>query len=211
MDAELQRPPGTSRLPPGKRALTREQNRRQILDAARSVFAERGYGATTVRHIIRATPLASGTFYNYFKSKEEVFRAIRDETALAMRPALREARRKAGTAEEFVRSAFESFFTHVAGNPHEAAAVKRDDSPHVRVDTPEIVAGFKELFEDIAWAMERGLLPLVDAEFLTAAMVGVAFEIAEAMQRQAAPDPKGATRFATALFLGGIATLPAVG
>ena len=152
-DAELQRPSGTSRRPPGKRAVTREQNRRQILDAARSVFAERGYGATTVRHIIRATPLASGTFYNYFKSKEEVFQAIRDETALAMRPALREARRKSETAEEFIAHAFDSFFSHVAGNPGEAASVKRDHAPPVRVDTPEIVAGFKELREDIAWAM----------------------------------------------------------
>ena len=51
----------------------------------------------------------------------------------------------------------------------------------------------------------------MDADFLAAAMVRVAFEIAEAMQSQEAPDPKAATKFATALFLGGIATLPASG
>ena len=207
MEAEPQRLPGTP--PSGKRAITREQNRRQILDAARRVFAEHGYGATTVRHIIRATPLASGTFYNYFKSKEEVFQAIRDETALSMRPALREARSKAGTREEFVAATFGSFFSHVAGNAGEAAARRRNDAPHVRVDTPEIVAGFAELGEDVRTAMERGLLPPVDADFLTAAIVGIAFEIAEMMQKQTVPDPEAATRFATALFLGGIAKLPA--
>lgn len=208
MEAELPQAAGTPRPSSGKRAATREQNRRQILDAARRVFAELGYGATTVRHIIRATSLASGTFYNYFKSKEEVFEAMRDETALAMRPHLREARLKAETAEDFIACAFDSFFVQVAGNPAEAAALLRNDNPHVRVDTPEIVAGFKELREDIEAAMERGLLPKTDADFLTAAMVGVAFEIAEAMQKQAEPDPQAATRFATALFLGGIATLP---
>ena len=52
-----------------------------ILEAARGVFAELGYGAATVRDIIRATTLASGTFYNYFKSKEEIYQAIRDEAA----------------------------------------------------------------------------------------------------------------------------------
>src|SRR5580693_9353699 len=85
----------------GKREQTKVQNRQMILEAARDVFAELGFGATTVRDIIRATPLASGTFYNYFKSKEEVFQAIRDETALIIRPKLRDERMKARTIEEF--------------------------------------------------------------------------------------------------------------
>src|ERR1700743_3356993 len=85
----------------GKREQTKNQNRTMILDAARQVFAELGYGATTVRDIIRATPLASGTFYNYFKSKEEVFQAIRDDVALQISPRLREERIKAKTVDEF--------------------------------------------------------------------------------------------------------------
>jgi AcrR family transcriptional regulator len=209
MDAEPDRASRAPATPAGKRALTRAENRRQILEAARRVFAEKGYGATTVRHIIRATPLASGTFYNYFKSKEEVFQAIRDEMAVVMRPALREARRTAASREDFVRCAFDSFFASIAGE--QEASDKRRNRPHVRVDTPEIVAGFKELSEDIVWAMERGLLPAADPEFLTAAMAGVAFEIAEAMQKQPRPDPAAATRFATALFLGGIDALPKAG
>ena len=70
----------------GKRAIVKAQNRRVILDAARHVFAELGYEQTTVRDIVRATSLASGTFYNYFKSKEAVFEALRDETAATLRP-----------------------------------------------------------------------------------------------------------------------------
>jgi len=64
-----------------RRELTKTQNRETILAAARHVFAEMGFGSATVRDIIRATPLASGTFYNYFKSKEEVYQALRDEQA----------------------------------------------------------------------------------------------------------------------------------
>ncbi|MDE3115692.1 MAG: helix-turn-helix transcriptional regulator, partial [Pseudomonadota bacterium] len=81
MDVDITRPrPGIKSA--GKREQTKAQNRHIILQAAHQVFAELGYGATTVRDIIRATPLASGTFYNYFKSKEEVFQAIQDESAL---------------------------------------------------------------------------------------------------------------------------------
>src|ERR1700761_4706792 len=102
--------------PPGRRELTKSQNRQTILAAARQVFAEMGFGAATVRDIIRATPLASGTFYNYFKSKEEVYQALRDEVALAIRPQLRDERAKAATVEDFISGSFRTFFEFVAAN-----------------------------------------------------------------------------------------------
>ena len=72
----------------GKREQTKTLNRQTILNAARHVFATTGYGPATVRGIIRATPLASGTFYNYFKSKAEVYQATLDEGVLASQPSL---------------------------------------------------------------------------------------------------------------------------
>jgi AcrR family transcriptional regulator len=53
-----------------KRALT-EERRRQILEAAIRVFAEKGYAAT-IRDVARAARVAEGTIYNYFKSKEDL-------------------------------------------------------------------------------------------------------------------------------------------
>ena len=67
--------------PVGKRERTKVANRQAILAAARRVFAQLGYDAATVRDIIRGTELASGTFYNYFRSQEEVFEALADDSA----------------------------------------------------------------------------------------------------------------------------------
>ena len=203
MDAELRRPSGPRAG--GKRAAVKEHNRRIILDAARRVFAELGYGATTVRDIIRATPLASGTFYNYFRSKEQIFEALRDETALKLRPVLREARLKAQSADAFLAATFGPCFTHVAAN--HAGVVQRPQAVHVRVDTPEVLAGFEELHQDVLAAIQRGLFPVADAEYITAAIVGIGFELAEAMQKREKPDPEGTTRFATQLLLAGLAGL----
>lgn len=209
MDAELTRP-SPSRRPAGKREQTKVQNRHLILEAARRVFAELGYGATTVRDIIRATPLASGTFYNYFKSKEEVFQAIQDESALRIRPRLHEERAKAATIEEFISGTFLTFFEFVAEDQANFRALRRStDALHVRMDTPEIIAGFEELRQDIVAATEKGLFPPVDADFLMAAMVGVAFEVAERMLRRSDHSPAEAAAFATALFMGGVHALPA--
>jgi AcrR family transcriptional regulator len=199
----------TPSKPSGKREQTKQQNRQIILDAARVVFAEHGYGATTVRDIIRATPLASGTFYNYFQSKEEVYQAMQDETALVIRPKLREAREKAGTVEEFISATFETFFGFVLNNNVDVRSIRHNaDTVRMRMDTPEVVAGFDELREDIEKAIARGLFPPVDADYLMASIVGVAFEISERMARREDADPKAAADFATALFLGGIRSLP---
>ena len=205
MDTQLARLPRT----PGKRERTKAQNRHTILAAARHVFAELGYGATTVRDIIRATPLASGTFYNYFRSKEEIFQAIQDESALRIRPRLREERSKAESVEAFISGTFRTFFEYVASDEHSFRAIRRNtDAIRVRMDTPEIIAGFEELREDLETAIARGLFPPVDADYLMAAIVGVAFELAERMLRRQCADPAEAAAFATALFLGGVRGLP---
>jgi AcrR family transcriptional regulator len=211
LDTEYIQPVARTDLPRGKRELTKIQNRQMILEAARRVFAEIGYGATTVRDIIRATPLASGTFYNYFKSKEEVFQAIQDESALRIRPRLHEERVKAQTVEEFISSTFRTFFEYVASDESNFHAIRRNtDTLRVRMDTAEIIAGFQELREDLEAAIAKGVFPPVDADFLMAAIVGVAFELAERMLRREIPDTNAAAAFATALFMGGIRGLPPV-
>ena len=181
-----------------RRELTKAQNREAILAAARLVFAELGFAAATVRDIIRATSLASGTFYNYFKSKEEVYQALRDELALAVRPRLRQARLSAASAEEFFAGTFRALFQFVMENE---TAPER-----FRMDSPEVLAGFAELRQDVEAAMARGLLPATDAALLCAALIGVAFELAE--QVKAGAGVEDMARFATALFLGGIGALP---
>ena len=212
METTLAKPSATTRAEPlGKREQTKVQNRELILEAARQVFAELGFGATTVRDIIRATPLASGTFYNYFKSKEEVFQAIQDELALALRPRLRDERLKAKTVEEFISSTFRSFMEFVAEDHVNFRNIRHSaDTTRIRIHTPEIVAGFEELREDIEKAIAQGLFPPVDADYLMAAIVGVAFEVADRMVMRESRDPAAAAAFATALFLGGIRTLPHV-
>ena len=77
-----------------------ELTRRNILDAARAEFGSRGFADTGITEITRTAKVALGTFYTYFDSKEEVFRAlVRDmseQVRLAVAPALAEGR---GTLE----------------------------------------------------------------------------------------------------------------
>lgn len=193
----------------GKREETKASNRQAIIDAARRVFAELGYGATTVRDIIRATDLASGTFYNYFKSKEEVFQALQDETALRVRPRLRAERIRARNFEEFIAGSFRTFFDFVKNDHSTFATMRRNpEMQRVRIDTPEVIAGFDELRTDLERAIANGVMPDTDPELLMASIVGVAFEVANHLVARDDLSVDEAAKFATALFLGGVQALP---
>lgn len=200
--------PPEAPAPKGKREQTKEANRQAILDAAHEVFVELGYGETSVRDIIGRTGLASGTFYNYFRSKEEVFEALSDAAALKIRPRLKEVRSRARTLEEFLFETFRAYFEYVSED-HQAFTLMRRNAGHIRVrmDTPEIMAGFDELKDDVVKAMADGLVPKVDADYLCAALIGIAFEMAEQMLTRPKIDAREAAHFATALVLGGMSAL----
>jgi AcrR family transcriptional regulator len=53
-----------------------KERRNEILDAAGALFASKGYDKATVNDILDAVKIGKGTFYYYFKSKEEVLDAI---------------------------------------------------------------------------------------------------------------------------------------
>lgn len=63
------RPRRTGAAPP-------EDPRRDILDAAARLFAERGYVGTTMSEIARAVGLGQSSVYYWFRSKEDVLRAL---------------------------------------------------------------------------------------------------------------------------------------
>ena len=52
--------------------------RTQILDAAITVFSEKGFHRATIKEIARVAGIADGTIYTYFASKDDVLLAVLD-------------------------------------------------------------------------------------------------------------------------------------
>src|SRR4051794_41926928 len=103
-------------LQAGKRERTKAHNRGAILDAARDVFAELGYGAATVRDVVRRSGLAAGAFYKYFPPKEAVLRALGEGNAAGIRGRPRGARGRGAPREDFVRVGDREDFSHAGGD-----------------------------------------------------------------------------------------------
>jgi AcrR family transcriptional regulator len=195
----------------GKRAQNKLQNRQAILTAAREVFAEVGYEAASVRDIIGRTGLASGTFYNYYRSKEEIARAIASDAAMRLRPILRAHREQATDFADYLIGAVRIYFEFIVDEQMALRTTRplAERHPRVRVQTPATTAVFEEVRSSIALVMQRDPALRVDVEYLTAAVIGVAREIGERMLARPLDIERAAT-FAANLILRGLPAVPRI-
>jgi AcrR family transcriptional regulator len=65
-----------------------DDKRRRLLDAALTMFAERGYHGTTMPDVAAAAGVATGTIYHYFEHKEALANEVYREAKLRQRDAL---------------------------------------------------------------------------------------------------------------------------
>jgi len=194
-----------TQLATGKREATKAHNRRAILDAAQEIFTEMGYGAASIRDVVRRSGLAAGTFYNYFPDKQSVFHAVLEEHTTELRRRLRESRSRARGADAIVREGFRTYFSFIVEDRPLFEMLRRNaGTVRELFDTPALELGILELREDLAGL---GELSALDLDALAAAMGGVAFELGIRLSEQDPPDVERTARFATELFLGGMSRL----
>jgi AcrR family transcriptional regulator len=63
-----------------RKAQERLARRRRIQEAARTVFSERGYAGASIELIARAAQLSVGAIYLYFRSKEDLYVSLVEDT-----------------------------------------------------------------------------------------------------------------------------------
>ena len=192
-------------MKPGKREQNKQANRDAILAAAQRVFLEHGYDAVTIRDVIRRTELASGTFYNYFDTKEALLRALVEQQVQALTQELRRVRGAARSLDEFVQGAYLAAFTAIAHDPVLYNLMLRNEAAVRSLYQDSVmVLSTKALRDDIRDAIRRGIMPPLDADYLAAAFFGAGYEMGRLLAESPKKDPVAAAAFATRLFLGGV-------
>lgn len=56
-----------------------EQTKKKVADASRALFVQKGYKATSIEDIVKATGCSAGNIYYHFKSKEGLFLHLIEE------------------------------------------------------------------------------------------------------------------------------------
>lgn len=101
------------------------QTRDKLVAAAREIFSRAAFSDVRITDITAAAGVASGTFYTYFDSKEEIFREIAGQVLQEMSEAFRgRGRERHQTIAERVEANTRSYFACVRANRQIARSIE---------------------------------------------------------------------------------------
>jgi AcrR family transcriptional regulator len=176
----------------GERA--KQERRRQIIAAAKTVFAEAGYHGASINAIIERAQIARGTFYLYFESKAAVFESILDQALADLRsrihrievedpsapPPQAQLREQVVSTLELVSSDRPlALLLLSAGHTPDAEAAERLD---------QFFAEVRDLLRRaLLTGMELGLVRKCQPELVAAAMLGMIRGVVEHIVHHAKP------------------------
>ncbi|MDP3546134.1 MAG: TetR/AcrR family transcriptional regulator [Phreatobacter sp.] len=163
-------PAGPLPAPKTKRG---ERTRQKILDAAEREIGARGFSDASIATITAEAAVAQGTFYLYFRSKEEVLRELVLRMGRRLRHHLTRATMDAADRLEAERLGIRAFLQFVRDNPNLYRVVAEsqfvDPAIH-RAYYEEFAAGYRT---GLAEAEARGEISAGDAEVRAWALMGV--------------------------------------
>ncbi|MDA9643114.1 TetR/AcrR family transcriptional regulator [bacterium] len=189
-----------------KREITKSNNRKLIIDSGIKVFVEKGVAEATVRDIIRSTGLASGTFYNYFKSKEDVLVAIFDDFALDIGENIRSKKDIPKDFEEFLSTKITTFLTYVLNKPelHLIMSNNHNTVSNFSINTPQIILEIDYIKKEIKEGIKKGIFPEIDFNLFGLVLRPVADSIAHEMLKQKKPNVKKYTKKCVKFLINGL-------
>ena len=170
----------------GARESNKTKNRQAIIQAGIRIFIDKGVSETTVRDIIRSTGLASGTFYNYFNSKEEVLVAIFDDFAKEIGKTVRDDNVQPKNFEEFLRIKLTRFFKFVSSKPEIFMIMSNNHNlvNNFSINTPQIILEIDYLKEEINDYIKKGVFSNFDVDLFALVVRPITDSLAQEMMSQ---------------------------
>ena len=200
---------------PGRpRAQPLAQQRQQVLDAARAVFAQHGYHGATIEAVARGAETPRPTVYEIFGSKDELFAALVDDAAERVIARLSASFTESAdySVEDFVRHNFAAVFDLFEQDRDAVTVLLNAEQGSVDRPTPAPATVRTRVLQEISeFTRSRWEALGVDIGDSAEIMALMFFRMAEGLAIRQADDP-GWDREAfidllTEFTLGGIARL----
>ena len=169
---------------PEQFAKMRDKSRKQIVEKALEIFAERGYYKTSIEMIAKAAGISKGLIYNYFKSKDDLLEHVFmegfsyfDEITKINRKDISACEKLELLLNNFTQSLKENFafwklFQNVISQPQVSQKLSKFKEYYESVFGPLLMSIFFELFGKEMAEMEIQIEVMLFAAFLD----GIAFD-----------------------------------
>jgi AcrR family transcriptional regulator len=166
------------------RALTRNERRRaqtraQLLAAARKLFAAQGFEQTTIRDIAGDADTALGSFYNHFRTKEDVLAALLEDALREQLELIERRQHQVDDVAERVSIAHRHLLAAVRDDPECGWLLVRLDVEHRIIDQVLARSAMRDLRDGIA----TGRFAVADADVTLQASGGALLGVMHAALR----------------------------
>ena len=192
-----------------KRQLNKQQNRDSIILASRKVFTEKGLDNSNVREIVSQAGLGSGTFYNYFDDKVEVFLVIVNRLINEFSNFIIPEINKAKTFDELVSISFNSWFNWISNDAENYIFFKNNkkyilDLKWLSQNSREYQNFNRELLEVTVNMSKVIRFPQNDISLMVTSVIAVSVNLGDQLLERNDLKPSEVSLFATKLFLKGL-------
>ena len=156
----------------------KRRRRERLLKTAVALFGRKGYHATTVPAIVRRARSSVGSFYFYFRNKEQIFSAALEEAGEDLGVFLDGAVADGAGARARVRALSERCVLWLTSNPAEARILILESSGLSKPLDEQRGAIYRKLSERFAAALQGAGPTGKDREAAAHCFLGAAFESA---------------------------------
>jgi AcrR family transcriptional regulator len=155
----------------------REHTARELLEAARTVLAAKGYHGTKIVDIARAARVGVGTFYLYYPTKEAIFVELVEDAATHLKSELDAVRARVPDPLEQARASTATFFRFAQENRELFRIVFGHDATFHDVVRRSQEMFTRDVVENLARGMESGAFRRNDAEVWAQAFIGMSLQV----------------------------------
>ncbi|HEV3472654.1 MAG TPA: TetR family transcriptional regulator [Actinomycetota bacterium] len=131
-----------------------------MVNAARELFAQKGFAATSIEDIVQAAGVTRGAMYHHFQSKEELFEAVFEREEKLLTERVQQAAAKKKGAWNQLKAGCDEFLS--ACTEPDKQQIALIDAPAVlgprRLDEIQRPQSLKMLTHAIEKAIEQGVL-----------------------------------------------------
>ncbi|NRA24089.1 MAG: TetR/AcrR family transcriptional regulator [Oleispira sp.] len=150
----------------------------RLLQAAATLFKEKGYERTTVRDLGKAVGIQSGSLFHHYPNKEAILRAVMEETILLNTEIMKTALAQSNEPENRVLALIQCELQSVLGETGAAMTVLVYEWRSLNEENQQHILELRRIYEDL-WlnalsaAKEAGLVviePSILRRLLTGAL-----------------------------------------
>ncbi|ULL14430.1 TetR family transcriptional regulator [Paenibacillus sp. H1-7] len=193
-----------------KKQLQSEQTKKRVADAARGLFGQKGYKATSIEDIVEATGSSKGNIYYHFKSKEGLFLYLLDEWDREWEQTWKQKEPTYKTTTEKLYGVAEQLVLEDMNHPLTKAADEFFNNEEKTSDVEERISEMVARHVDfnrnlLQQGMESGEFNQANVERLAVILEGLIIGLGQMSRKSKPEDALELYRSAVQIFLHGVA------